>query len=123
MNAKTLVAVQTRLPRVTTPLVHFRVHVPLVTTQIIKADVKVTAVYFYLFIFFAVTHVFQSTLAVMLGKKSTIYLEIETCTKTSTRNSRVNPEQSLVVQGLPLARPIIRTPPVGYGEETAEILD
>ena len=51
MNAKTLVAVQTRLPRVTTPLVHFRVHVPLVTTQIIKTDVKVTAVYFYLFIF------------------------------------------------------------------------
>ena len=70
----------------------------------------------------------------MLGKKicphpsvghliSTIYLEIETCTKTSTRNSRVNPEQSLVVQGLPLAKAIIRAPPVGYGKEMADILD
>lgn len=74
------------------------------------------------------THVFKSTLAVMLGKRicrrpsvghliGTIYLEIETCTKTSTRNSRVNPEQSLVVQGPTLARAIIRAPSVGYGEE------
>ena len=44
MNAKTLVVAQTRLPRVITPLVPSRAHVPLVTTQIIKADVKVTAV-------------------------------------------------------------------------------
>ena len=47
MNAKTLlVAVQTRSPRVITLLVHFRAHVPLVTTRTIKADVKVNVTLF-----------------------------------------------------------------------------
>ena len=47
MNAKTLAAAETRLRRVITPLVPSRAHVPLVTTQIIKADVKVTAVFIF----------------------------------------------------------------------------
>ena len=42
MNAKTLVAAQTRLPRAITLLVHSRAYVPMVTLQTTKTGVKVS---------------------------------------------------------------------------------